>query len=163
MRCGTRSARCGTRCTCRRGASGTSCNRRDCAKYRVPRDPRATMVRPMRTLLVGLVLLSSCAKKNAGYTVTGTAELSSVHEVSKIAAKFDLTEVNGEKDVEVKGTVTGMEPGTYVLHFHQPMGCDPMAAHPSDLHISDLGSIQADATGSAKVTFTIKNARLGGM
>lgn len=121
------------------------------------------MVRAMRTLFLGLVLLSSCAKKTSGYTVTGTAELSPVHEVSTIAAKLDLTEVNGEKDVEIKGTVTGMEPGTYVLHYHQPMGCDPMAAHPTDLHISDLGSIQADANGAATVRFTIKNARLGGM
>lgn len=123
----------------------------------------------MRIVLFAVLLACSCGNKAdpAGNTPDkqgwhGTAELSPVYNVSKIAAKFQLAEVNG-KDVELKGTVTGMDPGTYVMHYHQPMGCDPMAGDPKDTHISELGTIQPDANGSANVTFTIRDARLSGM
>jgi Cu/Zn superoxide dismutase len=85
-----------------------------------------------------------------------------VRGVSTIAARFEVAEVNGH-DVELKGAVTGLTPGTYVLHYHAPTGCDPMAGDPQDKHLGDLGTIHPDPSGAATVTFTIKDARLGGM
>src|SRR5436190_3862696 len=118
----------------------------------------------MRTLwLAGLLLMSSCSKadksKDKAVQAAGYCSLIPYNLNDATKGMLDLDEV-GANDVEVRGAIKGLNPGSYSIHLHRSAGCPRPAQNADDTenHAADVGTITADAGGIAAFNLTIPNA-----
>lgn len=95
---------------------------------------------------------------------------------SKVSGKIEFTQ-KGDS-VEIKGEIKGLTPGKHGFHVHEGSECgdDGMKAgghfnpdkakhggpHDSERHVGDLGNIEADSNGVAKINLTDKLVKLEG-
>jgi Cu-Zn family superoxide dismutase len=133
------------------------------------------------TLLAPALLLSTWAgagddKTAAAPTVRAIAVL---HSRTQTKAKGVLHFVQKGHTVEITGEVTGLKPGKHGFHIHEfgdcsdpkalnsgghynPTGMKHGAPDAKERHVGDLGNIEADEDGKAKVQITDKVISLTG-
>ncbi len=111
-------------------------------------------------------------KEDKEQVITATSVL--VHS-DKVKGKFLFKQKSGGPTMIV-GQVTGLEPGLHGFHIHEfgdlSNGCESAGAHynPDGVdhgdiekgHVGDLGNIEADSSGTAKVEIIAKRVDLIG-
>lgn len=128
----------------------------------------------MRTMSVGVSLLllmaaTSARAQNASVTLQPT---------QGNAAKGTLSLMTMGGGVHVRGTITGLPAGKHGFHIHEKGDCSAPdassagghfnpdnkkhgAPDAAEHHAGDLGNIEADASGSAKVDMHVNGLTLG--
>jgi Cu-Zn family superoxide dismutase len=133
------------------------------------------MNRKLLVVLMGTALLS--VSPGASAADEPTKAIAVLHSASGSEVKGTVTFTKSGDGVKVVAEVSGLTPGKHGFHVHEFGDCsapdaasagshfnptkDPHAGHDADKrHMGDLGNLEADSSGKARLELTDKKMKL---
>jgi len=130
-----------------------------------------------RKLLIALVTTASALILSRASAADETKAIAVLSSASGSQVAGTVTFTKSGDGVQVVANVTGLTPGKHGFHVHEFGDCsapdatsagshfnptkDPHAGHDADKrHMGDLGNIEADASGKARLEITDKKIKL---